>query len=107
MTAIDVFVLPSLWEGLPMVLLEAMASARPVVVTDVADNLNVVGQGEAGYVVPPKDTKALEDAILKLALNEDNIESMGKVALARYEAKYTVDKMVQGYEKVYTNILIN
>jgi len=107
MTAIDVFVLPSLWEGLPMVLLEAMASARPVVVTDVADNLNVVGQGEAGYVVPPKDTKALEEAILKLALNEDDIQSMGKAALARYESQYTVDKMVQGYEKVYTDILIN
>ncbi|MCW8934258.1 MAG: glycosyltransferase [Gammaproteobacteria bacterium] len=104
MTGIDVFVLPSLWEGLPMVLLEAMATALPVLVTNVADNLNVVGQGESGYVVPSADSDALTESAIKLVSDMDKAKAMGQLALQRYQSKYTVNKMVSAYEKLYLDV---
>lgn len=104
MTAIDIFVLPSLWEGLPMVLLEAMATALPVLVTDVADNLNVVGQGKAGYIVESANSDAIVDAAIKLVSDMDNTRAMGQIALERYQSLYTVDKMISAYENLYLNI---
>lgn len=105
MCGVDAFVLPSLWEGLPMVLLEAMASKLPVVVTDVADNLEVVGQGIAGYVVPPADASALSDATVELLSDMVKAKIMGVVALKRFQESYTVDIMVSNYDKLYQELL--
>jgi glycosyltransferase involved in cell wall biosynthesis len=104
MTAVDVFVLPSLWEGLPMVLLEAMASGLPVIVTDVADNANVVEDGRSGYVIPPADTEALQDAILKMTSDGRKVESFGEQARISYEQRFTVSKMVEQYAEVYRRL---
>ena len=101
MVAIDVFVLPSLWEGLPMVMLEAMASRLPVVATDIADNANVLKNGKVGLIVPPKDSVALGDAIIKIVNDKEYAKSLGESAINRYRSDYEVEKMVSNYEKLY------
>jgi len=105
MNAIDLFVLPSLWEGLPMVLLEAMSSRLPVVVTDIADNANVVNNGEAGILVPPKDPDALADSILKVANDESYAKQLADNAYHRYNSQYAVEKMISNYENIYLDLM--
>ncbi|MBB4040795.1 glycosyltransferase involved in cell wall biosynthesis [Microvirga flocculans] len=65
MAASDIFVLPSLWEGLPMTLLEAMAAGLPVIATDVGDISTVIGDG-AGIIVKPGDEQTLAQALCEL-----------------------------------------
>jgi glycosyltransferase involved in cell wall biosynthesis len=62
----DIFVLPSLWEGMPIVLLEALAAGLPAVATDVPGVTEVLTDGETGLVVPPKDAGALARALREL-----------------------------------------
>ncbi len=66
MNTFDVFVLSSVYEGLPYVLLEAILLELPVVATDVIGNRDTVVPGETGLLVPPSDPKALADAVLEL-----------------------------------------
>ena len=66
LAAADIFVLSSLWEGLPLSAVEAMAAARPAVVTDVGGCGELVEDGVHGYVVPPQQPQALAGALLKL-----------------------------------------
>ena len=105
MCGADAFILPSLWEGLPMVLLEAMASKLPVIVTDVADNLEVVGQGVSGYIVPPADIPSLVDSTVKLLSDMRKAKIMGVEGFKRYRESYTVDIMVGNYAKLYQELL--
>jgi glycosyltransferase involved in cell wall biosynthesis len=72
----DVVVVPSLWEGLPYVVLEAMAMRKPVIATGIPGNAEVVFHGETGYIVPPGDAKAMADAIEDLldALSESGVD---------------------------------
>src|SRR4029077_20989023 len=64
--AMDVFALPSLWEGLPLALILAMGAGRPVVATRLAGIPEVVSDGETGLLVPPGDATALGSAIARL-----------------------------------------
>lgn len=79
----DVFVLPSLWEGLPLALLDAMAMGVPCVATDVAGNADLL-QGGAGWLAPPRDGGALADAILEAI--EHPGEAAARAAVARDRA---------------------
>src|SRR5262245_2394361 len=69
MHAIDVFVMPSIWEGFGLVLLEAMAAARPIVASRVATIPEIVADGETGTLVPAGDPIALASALADLAEN--------------------------------------
>ncbi len=66
LAATDLFVLPSLWEGCPMVILEAWAAGVPVIATDVPGTRDLIRDGENGLLVPPKDPVALTEAIERL-----------------------------------------
>jgi glycosyltransferase involved in cell wall biosynthesis len=66
LAATDLFVLPSLWEGCPMVILEAWAAGVPVIATDVPGTRDLIRDGENGLLVPPKDPVALAEAIERL-----------------------------------------
>ena len=92
----DIFVFPSLMEGLPSVLLEAMASGMPVITAETCGMPDVVQDGYNGLLVPPADADALEDAIARLAGSEELREQLGCVAqesMKRYEWSSAAQKL--------------
>ncbi len=93
----DVFVMPSLWEGLPIALLEAMSAGLPIVATRVEGVEEVVTEGEQGLLVPIEDTTALAEAIIKLLDNPRLRRKLGAASKARVMASYTTDQMCEKY----------
>jgi protein-tyrosine-phosphatase len=90
--ALDVFVLPSLSEGSPMALLEAMALARPIVATAVGGVPEIVVAGESGVLVPPQDAEALAVACLELARNRAWAARLGAAAGRAAEAQFSHER---------------
>ena len=101
----DVFVLPSLSEGLPLALVEAMLAARPIVASGVGEIAVVLEHGRAGIVVPPADAPALARAIALLLDHPDRARELGAAAARRAQADYTVDRMVERYIALYLSRL--
>lgn len=98
----DGFVLPSLAEGLPMSLLEAMAARLPVVVTTVGAMPEVIEHGRDGLLVTPNDAAALAAALDHLAqLSRDMSAEMGRAAYEKYRARYSVDAMAHHLLQLY------
>lgn len=95
----DVFVLPSLSEGLPLAVLEAMFAARPIVASDVGGIATVLGPD--GVVVPPGDAGALARAIDGLLSSPQAAAALGQRARARAGAAYSVEAMVARYGALY------
>lgn len=93
----DVFVLPSRDEGMPNVLLEAMASGLPAVATDIAGNNELVREGATGLLIPPNDADLLCSALAKLKDNPDLIAKMGKTARVLARDKYSWTSVAQAY----------
>jgi glycosyltransferase involved in cell wall biosynthesis len=85
----DVFCLPSWWEAMPLSVLEAMASGLPVVATDVGDVPRAVAHGETGYVVPPRCSEALADALEPLLRDERLRRRMGAAGQERVRAQFS------------------
>ena len=94
---LDVFVLSSFNEGLSLALLEAMACARPVVVTDVGAAAGVVGDGRAGLVVPPKDPEALAAAVARLLQDREAAARLGSTGRRLIEQRYDLRETVAAY----------
>ena len=101
----DVFVLSSLWEGLPITILEAMAAGKPVAATDVGGNREAMAEGETGFLVPPKDPEALSNAVMNILQDQDLQEKMGKKGLLRFEQKFSVQHMIRATESLYLEVL--
>ena len=101
----DVFVLPSLWEGFPVSLLEAMASGLPVVATRVGGTGEAVLDGITGYLVAPRDVTALTEKIAKLLGNPDLRNRMRRAAQERVRTHFSDSSMVKKTEEVYNEIL--
>lgn len=99
--AFDVFVLSSESEGMSNTILEAMASARPVVATAVGGNPELVVDGETGLLVPPHDPPAMAAAIMKLLRDTELCRQMGWLGRQRVEEKFSLEVMVQNYANVY------
>lgn len=100
----DVFVLPSLSEGLPLSLLEAMSARIPVVVTSVGGMPEVVADGKTGFIVRPGDPEALADRILFLLEHPGTAAAMGAEGGRVYEEKFTLTKMVERYAELYERV---
>ena len=103
MNAGDVFVLPSLAEPFGLVLLEAMALAKPVVATRVAGPLEIVADGETGLLTPQSDPAALTTAIVRLVSDRPTAEAMGRAGRARLESHFTDQRMAAATAVVYAN----
>ena len=103
--AADVFVLPSLWEGMSMALLEAMAAGLPLVVSQVEGISELVTPEEDGLVVPPGDTQALAEAIIRLLEDAGLRERLGTAARAKVAAHFSADAMCQRYADVFWGLL--
>ncbi|MCS5696345.1 glycosyltransferase family 4 protein [Desulfofundulus thermocisternus] len=107
LAAMDVFVLPSITEGLPLTVLEAMAAGKPVVATRVGGLPEIVLDGETGLLVPPQDPRALAQAIEHLLLKRKEAEEMGQRGRKRVIRFFTVEAMVRKIEEEYKNALLN
>jgi glycosyltransferase involved in cell wall biosynthesis len=102
---LDVFVLPSLREGLPMTILEAMAMGVPVVATGIAGVPEVVRHGENGLLVPPGDPTALADALACLAGDEPLRRRLGRNALVTVREGFSVALTARRLERFYAKVL--
>jgi starch synthase (maltosyl-transferring) len=103
--ASDLLVLPSLWEGMPNVVLEAMAARRAVVATNVEGVGELVVPGETGWLVPPRDPPALALALAEAADDRDRRRRFGEAARARVEDGFTPSRTVDAYERLWAGLL--
>ena len=97
----DVAVISSLSEGFSNVLLEYMASAKPVVATDVGGNKEAVIDGETGLLVPPEDARKLADGIKVLLGNREIASRCGLAGRKRVEEEFSLKGMIQKYEGMF------
>ena len=102
---LDMFVLSSHIEGHPMVLLEAMAMALPVVATAIPGVADMLDDGVDGRLVPVGDIPALAAAMDGLRRDQDSARRYGVNARRKIEREYAVDRMVQRTELLYTELL--
>jgi glycosyltransferase involved in cell wall biosynthesis len=105
LAACDLFVLPSLYEGLPLSVLEAMASARPVVATAIAGTSEAVVHGETGLLVPPADPTGLAGAIRALLVDGALARRMGEAGRARVCREFSLRRMIDRVTEVYDELL--
>jgi glycosyltransferase involved in cell wall biosynthesis len=103
--AMDIFVLPSLNEGLPMTILEAMAASRPVIATRVGAIPTVIKDGENGLLVEARDTDGLRNALASLLSDPDRCRRLGDQAHAWVSANFTSEAMALQYRQMYEEVL--
>jgi len=102
--AFDVFVLPSLWEGCPYTLLEAMGCERAVVATRVAGCSDIVREGETGLLVPPAQPEALAEALITLGQDPSRRREMGKRGREWVERRYSLERFITKLETLYEEL---
>jgi glycosyltransferase involved in cell wall biosynthesis len=105
LAAADIFVMPSLAEGLPLALLEAMFAGRPIVATTVGEIPTVLGDGKAGILVAPGDPVALSVALDRLLSDPREAQHLGQQGARRASAIYDVSQMVAHYAGIYADLL--
>lgn len=101
----DVFVLSSVSEGSPFVLLEAMAMARPVVATTVNGVIEIVQHGVSGTLVAPGDPSSIAGAVLDLLRHPERARTMGAAARARVADRFSAERMTRRTEQLYLEVL--
>lgn len=106
MQDLNVLVLPSLWEGLPNVIMEAMAVGVPVVATNVGGVPELIKNGETGFLVEPKNPKTLAEKIEHvLNLPEEERNRVGEKARRVVKEKFSIEKMVNEHEGLYKKLM--
>ncbi len=100
----DIFLFPSLLEGLPSVLLEAMASGMPVITAECCGMPDVVEDGFTGLLVPPADALAIEEAVLRLAASSDLRQRLGQAA-QQTMTRYTWERSALMLEKLFRRVI--
>ena len=102
---LDVFVLPSVSEGFPLVALEAMASARPVVVTRSGGPQEIVEDGKTGFLIPTADPNAMAQKICELLDNPQRAAALAGAAREKVTSSFTLDRMIGEYVRLYERLL--
>jgi len=103
----SVFVLPSLEEGLARVMLEAMACGLPVVATTNTGAADVIREGVDGFIVPIRDVAALREKIAFIYENSAQREAMGRSALTRVQAEFTLEKYFERMSQTLQRLLVS
>jgi len=101
----DVFVMPSLWEGLPMALLEAMVAGNAIIASATAGIPEAITTGREGILVPPGDLEALTAALKILLTDPNRRRELGDAARARADREFTVQVMTDRYLAMYIQLL--
>jgi len=107
MRAIDLFVLPSIAEGISNTILEAMASGLPVIATNVGGNPELVEEGRTGLLVPASDPRAMAEAIRTYLYDPGKLIQHGRAGRKRAAEEFSIESMVNGYMAVYDAVLAN
>ncbi|MDW8324019.1 MAG: TIGR03088 family PEP-CTERM/XrtA system glycosyltransferase [Burkholderiales bacterium] len=105
MQAMDVFVLPSLGEGISNTLLEAMATGLPVIASRVGGNPELVEEGVGGSLFPAADVERLAGLLAAYATDPGRRQREGAAARARVEAEFSLERMAAAYQSVYDDLL--
>jgi glycosyltransferase involved in cell wall biosynthesis len=100
-SALDIYVQPSLAEAFSISITEAMSMGVACIVTDVGGNREIVGNDECGILVAPKDVDALKDAIVRLAQDADLRKKMGQAARERIAKVFSPERYVNSLEELY------
>lgn len=103
----DVFALTSEWEGLPISAIEAMAAARPVLLTDVGGCRDLVADGDAGLVVPSGDRAAIAAALVELLSDPERARALGEAARRRVVDSFSLERMTRAYESIYEEVALS
>jgi glycosyltransferase involved in cell wall biosynthesis len=108
----DLFVLPSLWEGLPNAVIEAMAARRAVVATRVdgtpelvVDGATATAEEPTALLAPPKDAGALAEAMERILDDEELRRRLGEAGRGRIETAFTMEGMVEEMQSLYDTLL--
>jgi glycosyltransferase involved in cell wall biosynthesis len=101
----DVFVLPSLYEGLPVSVLEAMASGKPVVATRIGGTDEVIQDGQTGLLVPPGDPEGLAQAIQRILADRPLAERVGVEARARVHKEFSAETVAGRTAEIYEELI--
>lgn len=103
--AFDIFVQSSHWEAMSVVVLEAMAAAKPMVITAVGENARAVDTETHGLVVPPRSPQALADALDRLLADPALARRLGEAAQRRFSEAFTVQQMIRNHEALYEQLI--
>lgn len=103
--AIDIYCLPSLWEGLPIGLLEAMAMRKAVVASAIDGTKEAIASGKNGLLIPPSSPEKLAEALILLAKDEALRQRLSLEAYATVAATYNVEEMTRHVESLYNKVL--
>jgi len=103
--AMDLFVLPSLEEGMSNALLEAMAKNIPVIATAVGGNIEVVEHEKSGLLVPPRDPAALAEAITRIIREPSLAGSMARAGSERVKDRFTIENTIRSIEELYEELM--
>jgi glycosyltransferase involved in cell wall biosynthesis len=101
MKTLDVLVLPSLWEGFGIVLIEAMAAGKPVITTNASNMPEIVTQGVDGVLIPPSDALALAQAMRSMVQSPILVRNMGTAGRSTVMRRFTLKKMVDAVESFF------
>jgi glycosyltransferase involved in cell wall biosynthesis len=105
LAALDLLVMSSYSESFPNAILEAMTMGKPVVATNVGGIPELVEEGQTGFLVPPRDPKAIADRVLSLCRDSAHRLQMGQAARAQVEANFTVQAITARLEGIYDRSL--
>lgn len=105
MAAADIFVMPSLWEGLPLSILEAMLGGTPVIASDICGIPEAIVSEEHGILTPPGDVEALSRALRRMLTEPALRERLARQARDRALREFTIEAMTSGYESLYHSFL--
>ena len=101
----DIFVLPSLWEGLPYVVVEAAALGKTIVATAIDGVVEVIQDGKTGLLVPPADPQRLAEALVRLLLDAELAGRLGRAARETIPAGFRLERMVRQHQSLYLRLL--
>jgi len=104
--SLDVFVLPSIREGQPIALLEAMAMETPIVATDIEGVNETIVDGITGILVPPKNPSALAEAIVCLLKDKKKAQEMGQAGRMVVEEKFNLKDKMEQHNRLYETIIV-
>jgi len=105
LAAMDIFVFPSLWEGLPNALIEAMTAGKAIIATDIKSNMEVLGSENSSIFVPCEDSTAIAAGIKQLLRDRESALRLASAARERALSRFTVNRTVSAYTDLFEEIL--